>query len=191
VARRAAQRAEISAIEDPAARAERARTIEGDERLASEEDERAFKRAARSLKRQRLQRYWDWPRERVLLTAEVLVTGAVDRGVSLEAFLGQNQETYAGQSSAIGTSGQRVSFSPRFGIETEPILDRVQTRLGSYYEPSRFRGVGRQHFTFGADVRLGPATWWGLVPEIIYKLQASVDLAPRYESVSFGFGIWR
>jgi hypothetical protein len=191
VARRAAQRAELAAIQDPALRAERARTVEADERLASEEDERAFKRAARSLKRQRLQRYWDWPRERVLLTAEVLVTGAVHRGVSLEAFLGQNQETYAGQGSAIGTSGQHVNFSPRFGIETEPILDLVQTRLGSYYEPSRFGGVGRQHFTFGADLRLGPSTWWGLVPELIYKLQASVDLAPRYESVSFGFGTWR
>jgi hypothetical protein len=190
-ARRAAQRAELEAIKDPVLRAERARTVEADERLASEEDERAFKRAARSFKRQRRQRYWDWPREHVLLTAEVLVTGAVHRGVSLEAFLGQNQEAYAGHGSAIGTSGQTVNFSPRFGIEAEPILDLVQTRLGSYYEPSRFGGVGRQHFTFGADLRLGPSTWWGLVPELIYKLQASVDLSPRYESVSFGFGTWR
>jgi hypothetical protein len=187
----AAQRSALLAIKDAAAREEQAREIEAEERLALEEDERAMKRAARALKRQRRQRYWSWPRERVLLTAEVLVTGAVSRGVSLEVFLGQNQEGYAGQGSAIGTSGDRVSFSPRFGIETEPILDLVQTRLGSYYEPSRFGGVGRQHFTFGADLRLGPSTWWGLVPEIIYKLQASVDLAPRYESVSFGFGTWR
>jgi hypothetical protein len=190
-ARRAAQRAELEAIEDPAVRAERSAAIEADERLAAEEDERAFQRARRALKRQRRQRYWGWPRERVLLTGEVLVTGAVRRGVSLEAFLGQNQEVYAGKGSAIGTSGQNVNFSPRFGIEAEPILNLVQTRLGSYYEPSRFGKVGRQHFTFGADLRLGPSTWWGLSPEMIYKLQVSVDLAPRYESVSFGFGTWR
>ncbi|MCK6586641.1 MAG: hypothetical protein L6Q76_03545 [Polyangiaceae bacterium] len=190
-ARRAAQRAELSAIDDAALRALRARAIEADERLAAEEDDRAFERAKRALKRQRRQRYWTWPRPRVLLTAEVLVTGAVSGGVSLEAFLGQNQEAYAGRGSAVGTSGQSVNFSPRFGIETEPILNWVQTRLGSYYEPNRFGGVGRQHFTFGADLRLGPSTWWGLVPEIIYKLQASVDLSPRYESVSFGIGIWR
>lgn len=190
-ARRAAQRAELSAMKDAALRAERSRALEADERLFAEEDERAFERARRALKRQRRQRYWAWPRDRVLLTAEVLVTGAVEGGVSLEAFLGQNHEAYAGQGSAVGTSGRTVNFSPRFGIEAEPILNLVQTRLGSYYEPNRFGGVGRQHFTFGADLRLGPSTWWGLVPEIIYKLQASVDLSPRYESVSLGVGIWR
>ena len=99
--------------------------------------------------------------------------------------------TPSATSSIPGTSGQNVNFSPRFGIEAEPILNLVQTRLGSYYEPSRFGKVGRQHFTFGADLRLGPSTWWGLSPEMIYKLQVSVDLAPRYESVSFGFGTWR
>jgi hypothetical protein len=125
------------------------------------------------------------------LTAEILVTGPVERGVSLERFLGQNQEAYAGQGSAVGTSGGSVNFSPRFGIEAEPILNLVQTRLGSYYEPSRFGApVGRQHFTFGADLRLGPTTWWGLVPDVIYKLQASFDFAPRYESASFGIGVW-
>ena len=189
--RRAAQRATLLAIKDPAAREERARAIEADERLAVEEDKRAFEREARALKKQRRRRYWSWPRERVLLTAEILVTGAVGRGVSLETFLGQNEEAYAGQGSAIGTSGKRVNFSPRFGIEAEPILNLVQTRLGSYYEPNRFGGVGRQHFTFGADLRLGPSTWWGLTPEVIYKLQASIDLSPRYESVSFGIGTWR
>lgn len=189
--RLALQRAELASIRDPAAREERRRELEADERLAVEEDERAFEREARALKRQRRKRYWSWPRERVLLTAEILVTGAVQRGVSLEAFLGQNQEAYAGQGTAIGTSGRTVNFSPRFGIEAEPILNLVQTRLGSYYEPSRFGGVGRQHFTFGADLRLGPSTWWGLVPEVIYKLQASLDLSPRYESASFGIGVWR
>jgi hypothetical protein len=189
--REAAMRSALVGIKDPVAREEKRRALEEEARLAIEEDERAQRRAARALKKQRRKRYWGWSREHVLLTAEILVTGPVDRGVSLERFLGQNHEVYAGQGSAVGTSGGSVSFSPRFGIETEPILNLVQTRLGSYYEPSRFGApVGRQHFTFGADLRIGPTLWWGLVPEVIYKLQASLDFSPRYESASFGVGVW-
>ena len=84
-----------------------------------------------------------------------------------------------------------MNFSPRFGVEGEPIPDRVHTRFGWYYEPSRFGApVGRQHFCFGADVKTLKTTWFGLVPEIIYKLQASLDLAPRYQSFSVGVGVW-
>jgi hypothetical protein len=139
------------------------------------------------------------------LTAEILVTGAVDDGVSLERFLGQNEgeRRRAARKSVVGTSGAHVSFSPRFGVETEPMLDRVATRFGSYYEPHRFvptataqnptptARAGRQHFTFGADLKLFPTRWFGLLPDpIFYKLQASVDIAPRYESLSLGIGVW-
>jgi hypothetical protein len=75
----------------------------------------------------------------------------------------------------------------------------VHTRFGSYYEPRRLKvsgpniteGVGRQHFTFGADLRVLTTTFWGLVPEITYTLQGSVDIAPRYESFSVGIGNWK
>jgi hypothetical protein len=190
--------AELRDIDDPAERAARAREI-ADARAKEEQgEERALKEAYAALKRERRARYSNWPREHLLLTAELLVTGAVARGVSLERFLGQTYDHDTGPAalvdevigSVVGSSGAAVNFSPRFGIETEPIPGLVHTRFGSYYEPSRFALVGRQHFTFGADLRLLSTTWWGLVPEVIYKLQASVDLAPRYESVSAGIGVW-
>ena len=51
--------------------------------------------------------------------------------------------------SQIGTSGADVNFSPRFGIETEPIVNHLHTRFGSYYEPHRY--------LYGAPV--GRRTW--------------------------------
>jgi hypothetical protein len=50
--------------------------------------------------------------------------------------------------------------------------------------------VGRQHFTFGADLKLFTTTWWGLVPEVTYKVQGYGDLAPRYQSFGIGIGVW-
>ncbi len=180
---------ELARIADPSERAARRRFIEAEERRAALADKMELDRARARLKRERRARYWNWPREHLLLTAELLVTGAVDKGVSLERFLGQN-EGDPSEKSIIGHSGENVSFSPRFGVETEPVPTRIHTRFGSYYEPSRFRAVGRQHFTFGADLRLLTTHWWGLTPEIHYKLQASVDIAPRYESYSLGIGVW-
>lgn len=189
--RAAAREAALSIIADPAAREERRRVLAEDEAREMELDEALMGIELAKLQKQRRARYWRWPRENLLVTAELLVTGAVPHGVSIERFLGQNQPESAGSGSVVGTSGKEVSFSPRFGVETEPILNLVQTRLGSYYEPSRYGApVGRQHFTFGADLKLFPTRWWGLTPEVMYKLQASLDLAPRYESASFGIGVW-
>jgi hypothetical protein len=92
-----------------------------------------------------------------------------------------------------------MNFSPRVGLEMEPVPLYVKTRFGSYYEPNRFSyegpgcgdRPGRQHFTFGGDLRLFSSTWFGLVPETTYKLQAYGDLAPRYQSFGLGLGVWR
>jgi hypothetical protein len=160
--------------------------------LAREADrEVAVARAKKRLEKERRDRFANWPRAHLLVTAELLVTGATRDGVSVERFLGQQQQAEAGGPSLVGSSGASVSFSPRFGVETEPLPGRLHTRFGSYYEPSRLdTPVGRQHFTFGSDLRLLSTTWWGLVPETWYTVQASVDLAPRYESVSLGVGVW-
>ncbi|MCC6552863.1 MAG: hypothetical protein IT372_07555 [Polyangiaceae bacterium] len=182
---------ELRAIEDPAERAARKREIEAERARWAEQEEADLTERYAALKRERRARYWNWPREHLLLTAEILVTGAVDRGVSLEEFLGQGIAPKPSTPSVVGTSGASVNFSPRFGIETEPIPGLVHTRFGSYYEPNRFGEVGRQHFTFGADLRMFTTTWWGLVPDVTYKVQGSMDLAPRYESLSIGIGVWR
>jgi hypothetical protein len=184
-----ARDAELVLLVDPAAREARARELEADEAARRRDEDALERRASKALRDERRARYKNWPREQLLVTAELLVSGAVDDGVSLAAFLGQNE---AGGATArlAGTSGASVSYSPRFGVETEPILGHVHTRFGSYYEPSRFERTGRQHFTFGADLRAFTTTWFGLVPEVTYKLQASADIAPRYESYSAGIGVW-
>jgi hypothetical protein len=205
-ARSEARSYEIERVANPAARAARARELAAEEaRLVAEEDAR-FEAAKDRLTRERRARYWNWPRHHLLFTAEVLISGQVDRAVSLAEFLGQNEpsaacrEVPAADRAACerarpplpGISGRAVNWSPRFGIETEPVPSLVKTRFGSYYEPNRLSDgrIGRQHFTFGADLRVLSTTWWGLVPEVIYKLQASFDIAPRYESFSFGVGVW-
>lgn len=175
-----------AAVDDEERRALEERHRREREREAANEQNNS-ERANDTLERDRRARYQNWPREQLLITAEILVTGAVQRGVSMEWFLRGDMPD---EPSKVGSSGAIVSFSPRFGIETEPIPERVQTRLGSYYEPSRFQRVGRQHFTFGADVKAFTTTFWGLTHEVTYKIQGGVDLAPRYESVSVGLGVW-
>ncbi|EYF01628.1 hypothetical protein [Chondromyces apiculatus] len=147
-----------------------------------------LERAYHALKEDRRARAKNWPREHLLLTASLLVTGPVERGVSMEWFLRGNVPD---EPSKVGSSGAAVNFSPRFGIETEPVFNLIATRLGSYYEPSRFGQVGRQHFTFGADLKMFSTTFGGLVPEVTYSLRTAMDFAPRYESVSLGLGVWR
>lgn len=197
--REAARALELSGLTDETERRLRAKEHEEARAREAVEDERAFAKAAKQSLKERQARYANWPREMLLVTAELLVTGDVQRGVGLEGFLGQNALSGAPPGARIGSSGSEINYSPRFGIETEPIPGLVHTRFGSYYEPRRLKveddgaalGVGRQHFTFGADLRVLTTTFWGLVPEITYTLQASVDIAPRYESFSVGIGNWK
>jgi hypothetical protein len=137
------------------------------------------------LRRVREARYANWPREKIVLLASVLLvgptTGASEGAVSLEGFLDQRSETV----------GRVVTVTPRLGMEGEPLRDRVLLRVGSYVEPSRYdNGTPRQHFTFGTDVRLFPLDFWGLFPEADWKLGIFVDLAPRYANGGIGIGAW-
>ncbi len=133
------------------------------------------------LKSIRKARYRNWPREKILMLASVLMTGPSDAAVSVEGFLDQRAE-------AVGTT---VAFTPRLGLEGEPIPGQLVLRTGSYLEPSRYEGSHpRQHFTFGADIHLFPLTFWGLLPDADWKLALVVDLAPRYQNLGFGIANW-
>jgi hypothetical protein len=154
----------------------------GGEAEIEEEEER--------LRRERIDEARALPREHLLLTAAFLVTGPVDGGVGLEGFLAQRRRE--GEGPQPGTSGRDVNFSPRVGLQAEPLPDWLQTRFGTYYEPNRFEGTGRQHFTFGADLRVWSTRLFGLAPDgVTYSILGAVDLAPRYESISLGLGVWR
>jgi hypothetical protein len=198
VARRRALETELAAVPDAAARRALRVRLEAER---AEEERREGARLEADLERlrdERLARARNWPRSALLVTLDLVVTGAVDQGIGLERFLAQ-----AEAAPPVGTcrpiaSGEQVSVSPRLGIEMEPWPERLHTRLGTYYEPQRYRfepprcddRVGRQHFTFGADVKLFSTTWFGLVSEVTYKLQGYADVAPRYQSFGGGIGIW-
>jgi hypothetical protein len=130
-----------------------------------------------------------WPRDRLLFTFDLLMTGPVDEGVSVERFLAQALRDGPTRAT-IGSSGADVNFSPRLGFEAEPIANWFVTRVGTYYEPNRFNRIGRQHFTFGAELKMFSTTFWDLIPETFYAVTAACDFAPRYQSVSAGISVW-
>ncbi|HHH28969.1 MAG TPA: hypothetical protein ENK57_11585 [Polyangiaceae bacterium] len=175
----------------------RARLLE-DEAERQRREQRRMERDLGLLLEERRAYARNWPREAVLLTVDLVVTGPVSEAISLERFLSQGQSFETDGECQVVASGREVNFSPRFGVETEPFPRYMHVRVGSYYEPNRFSyqparcndRVGRQHFTFGLDVKLVTTTWFGLSPEVTYKLQAVGDLAARYQSFGLGFGVW-
>ncbi|MGH7294404.1 MAG: hypothetical protein ACRELB_05715, partial [Polyangiaceae bacterium] len=178
--RRRGYEAELASL-PPEARPAREHELEAEERSlrAIEEDHLADER--RELRRARKARYANWPRERILLLASVLLTGESANAVSVEGFLDQRHETV----------GRSVNVTPRLGLEGEPVPNHLTLRTGTYVEPSRYDGgTARQHFTFGLDVRLVPLTFWGLFPDDPWKLGIFVDMAPRYTNWGFGLGTW-
>jgi hypothetical protein len=130
---------------------------------------------------ERRARYWNWPREYILLVADAVVTGSSPNAVGLEAFLSQSAQR----------SGESTNVTPRLGVEGEPVVGVVKMRLGTYLEPARYTGSSsRQHFTFGFDVRVFSFKGWWILAPATYRLTAVADLAPRYENLGISFGGW-
>jgi hypothetical protein len=143
-------------------------------RLEREQDE---------LDRRLRQRARGMPRSHYLLSFSLDVLGPVNDAVGVESFLERT----------VQRSGRRPSFSPRLGLETEPIQGWTRLRAGSYIEPSRFdqsKGA-RTHFTFGLDQRLFRWEVFGLWSEgSTWMLSASLDVARDYVSSGIGIGMW-
>ncbi len=136
---------------------------------------------AETLRQTRYMRDYNWPREKLLIMASLLMTGPSTDAVSVIGFVDQERDLV----------GQRVSFSPRVGFETEPLVDRMKVRLGTYLEPSRFQdGFPRQHFTFGAEVKLFTFRGWYWIPEMDICAITAADMAPRYLSLGGSICIW-
>ena len=181
------ERARRNNAELLAARAEERPTLEA--KLLAEEaarrqvEEARISAAEDALVTELKARYANWPRERILLLASVLIAGQSASAVAIEGFLNQNDERV----------GQSVSVMPRVGIESEPIPNLVALRTGSYVEASRFAdGHARQHFTFGADVKLFHFSPWGIFgdKDQIWRLSGVTDLAPRYSNIGLAIGNW-
>lgn len=166
---------------NPVERAAYAARIDAQEADLQRRENALIHHLSRRLREQRRQYFEHLPREYLLVVAEALVTGPTPRAVSLESFLGQHQLR----------AGMDTTITPRLGLEAEPVIGYLKTRLGTYVEPSRFRGrTYRQHVTFGFDFRLFrlPAFW--IFSTAQYRVSGMLDLAPRYQNFGFSFGTW-
>jgi hypothetical protein len=185
--RAAAMKAELDAMPAPTTVEERSAQAVRRALLArTEVEERAredaeLKDELDHAKDVRKARYLNWPREHLLMLASVLLTGTSSDAVALEGFIDQRRELV----------GQRLSASPRFAVESEPIPNLLRGRAGLYFEPSRFSdGTHRQHFTFGGDLRLFSWDLFGIIPNTTWRLSAFFDVAPRYENFGISLGPW-
>lgn len=185
--RAAVQRAEIASLPanspgDVAARELRIARIAAEEEDVREEEQANLRDARVRLAEERRARFLNWPRERILLLASMLLTGPSDQAVALEGFINREREIV----------GRTVSIAPRFAVEAEPVPNWVKFRAGIYVEPSRFTdGTKRQHFTFGGDVKLFPWDVFGILDKAqTWRLSAFVDIAPRYQNLGLAIGIW-
>jgi hypothetical protein len=153
---------------------------EYEDTLRAIEDDELAQESAR-LRTIRTARDRNWPRERITILGSLLLTGPSSNAVALEGFSSQTLDLV----------GQTVSFSPRVGIEAEPIPHWLVARVGSYVEPSRFSdGTSRQHFTAGFDLKLVRFSPWNIFGEKTWSLTFGADLAPRYQNYGVSLGTW-
>ena len=173
-------------------------------RLWAEEEEATRAREDDFLRRAR--KHWGlhdvsrlrWePRRYLTINVDVLFTAPTNFGrdataaalptVGLDAML--LQQGY--------TSGAFWSISPRLGVESEVLHDRLRLRGGAYLEPPRYDGsTYRPHLTTGGDVRL---FYWRppvLFSELGFKASFTADFGlaiasgRQYFNVSVGLGLW-
>ncbi|HJZ85806.1 MAG TPA: hypothetical protein VKN99_11580 [Polyangia bacterium] len=121
-----------------------------------------------------------WRDERELvLAADVVVSGPVENGDGIAAFLNQQLQP----------SGRSASVSVRGGAEFEWVPGWLRVRAGSYWEPARFSDVsGRVHGTAGLDVRLFSFGLWNQPYRA--RLSLALDLAERYGNGALSLGFW-
>lgn len=128
-------------------------------------------------------RFEQLPRSYFLISTSMVVTGPVDQGIGIEGFLEQREHR----------SGDRISWSPRLGVEAEAIPEWVKLRAGSYLEPGRLLGsTTRPHATFGFEAKVLPWTVFGVFEEgTRWRISGVVDAARNYFSWGASFGVWR
>jgi hypothetical protein len=179
-ARARVEAAELDQAPPNARQAVRSRQ-EREEKAARALEDQHLDAESRRLRAERKARYANWPREKILILASVLVTGPSSNAVSLEGFLNHLDEQV----------GRSATLTPRVGIEGEPINNLLRARIGSYLEPSRYEdGISRQHFTFGGDVKLFPTDLWGVIVPTTLSFGIYADLAPRYTNGGIAIGVW-
>ncbi len=140
-------------------------------------DDRRLARFEKEVQRRLRERYVAMSRRYLLVTTQFNWMGVTDNSIGIESFLSQ----------IVNRSGQTISFSPRFGMETEIVPHWVKIRGGFYAEPSRFdSNYARAHYTAGMTIKVLPWSLFGLYrKDTWWRLRFAVDIAPRY----LGWGV--
>lgn len=186
-ARRAAERAAVLAATPVDTRAARARELAEAEESLREIEDREIDAFPARLQAQRKARYRALPRDYLLFTLGLLVTGSTPDGISLESFFTQE----------IARAGAVTTYSPRAGVETELVPNLFRPRIGTYIEPSRFTlqpdwRAFRQHVTAGFDLFLFRWRVFGLFPEGSgWRVTTAVDVSHNYWNYGLSIGLWR
>jgi len=155
--------------------------IEAEEQRTRPREERTLRSEVRRLQREREEALQHAPRRYLLISADLVLTGAVDDAIGIEAVVRQQEQA----------SGADLSLTPRLGLESEVWHDRLRLRAGTALEPSRFRsGSPRPHGTFGLDVRLFYTTLFDLLSRFGVRASGVIDVAPRYLQFAVSLGIW-
>ncbi len=173
------ERRRMAAMTGPDAEAEMIEEL----RAEAQRDERALIGALRRFDALMEERYRGFSRQYVLISASLHVAGRVTNAVGVESFLQQT----------VDRSGERVTFSPRLGMETEPIAHWLKVRGGTYLEPSRFRGgSSRLHSTLGFDAAAFRWSAFGLADSTTrWRAGAAIDVARAYLSWGVSVGVWK
>lgn len=122
------------------------------------------------------------PRYYILVTGSLVITGTVEDAVGVESYFDQE----------VRRSGEKVTYSPRLGLETEAIPDLLKLRIGSYLEHARAaNATSRGHVTFGCDFRLFRWNVLGFWPrDYLWRIGLVADVAPRYATWGISIGGW-
>jgi hypothetical protein len=122
------------------------------------------------------------PRQKFLVSFSMLLTGPTTGAIGVASMLAQ----------VVDRSGERASASMRAGVETEVLPNRLQLRMGSYMEPTRFReSTPRLHGTTGFEVRVFDWSAFGLFAEDnAFRISGAVDGARGYFGWSLSIGSW-
>ena len=167
----------------PELRARRAAELEVEEKsLRAIEDDHLAEESER-LRAARKARYANWPRERILLLASVLLTGQSPNAVSVEGFLDELQETV----------GRKVSATPRLGLEGAPnprphgSCTHRDVRRAVALRAAPRRGSTSRSAATCASSRSTPG---GSCRTRYGRSASSPTLAPRYTNWGFGLGNW-
>jgi hypothetical protein len=131
----------------------------------------------------RWHRLRELPRPVAQVWASLVVSGPVERGVSLDDFVGQRGRR----------SGRGLALAPALGFELEVVPDRLKLRAGGYLVPPRVDGTTYlPHVTLGGEVRLFDWDAFGLLQrDWRVGVTGAIDVGQDYFDWSVALVAWQ